>query len=113
MKDFEAKKRLRFIKELEKFLSRASNYLGKTDAEWSGFCALAQSAPKMGDIRLYSPRYMELIRLANDLLARSNGEPIAVSDLASWLRGELNRYEKASRQRGYNRQKSRADLLDS
>ncbi|MDR2152034.1 MAG: hypothetical protein LBO72_04355 [Helicobacteraceae bacterium] len=108
MKDFEAKRRVRFIKELERFLSRASNYLNKADADWSGFCSLTQNAPKSDDVKIYNSRYCELIRLANELIARANGEPIALNDVADWLRGELNRIEKNAREKAYNRQKSRA-----
>ncbi|MDR0665463.1 MAG: hypothetical protein LBF86_08100 [Helicobacteraceae bacterium] len=108
MKDLAAKKRLRFIKELERFLSRVSNYLDRTDAEWAGFCLIAANAPKYGDIKIYNPRYAALISLANDLIARSNGEPTALNDLAYWLRGELNRIKKNEREKTYNRQKSRA-----
>ncbi|MDR1451260.1 MAG: hypothetical protein LBI57_02855 [Helicobacteraceae bacterium] len=107
MKDPETKKRLRFIKELERFLSRASNYLSKDGGDWAGFCAITRNAPKLGDVKLYSARYGDLIRVANDLIVRAGGEPIALSDIADRLRGELNRYEKNERQRSYSRQKTR------
>lgn len=108
MKDPEAKKRLRFIKELERFLSRASNYLTKENCDWDGLRSLAQNAPQLGAVKLYNSRYSEQIRIAGELIARCNAEPIDLSEIADWLRGELNRAEKTARARTYSRQKSYA-----
>ncbi|MDR1911728.1 MAG: hypothetical protein LBQ52_05205 [Helicobacteraceae bacterium] len=110
MKNDEAKKRLRFIKELERFLSRASNYLNKTNADWAGFIRIVENAPKLGETKLYNSRYSEYLRIASELIARANKEPIATDDLGLWLRGELNRAEKNARQKTYNRQKTQSAL---
>jgi hypothetical protein len=111
MKDREAKQRIRFIKEAERFLRRIHSYALNRLSQWNGFRALAEDGllklSKLDRPRFYNPYYAEMIRIIDEIglrSAESNGD---LSDLASWLTRELNRNAKTRRQKSYNRAQHR------
>ncbi|MDR0747050.1 MAG: hypothetical protein LBE89_04070 [Helicobacteraceae bacterium] len=106
MKDKTAKKRLLFVKELERFLRRAL----RCECGWAEFSKLvADGARKLDEIdagELYSPRYTAMLNTANELSKRAKASEGDAVDLRLWLAREINALEKRRRQAAYRRVKN-------
>jgi hypothetical protein len=106
MKDKTAKKRLLFVKELERFLRRAARASG----DWAELSKLvADSSQKLDKIdggELYNPRYTAMLNTVNELIKRVKTSEGDANELRLWLAREINALEKRRRQTAYRRAKS-------
>ena len=103
MKDFTAKKRLIFVKELERFLRKSANC--KND--WAELKTVVNNGyeklKKLETPELNSTYYTAMIATANELITRTANDTGNAAELTAWLSHEINQLAKIRRQNSYNR----------
>ncbi|GHS88589.1 hypothetical protein FACS189487_07180 [Campylobacterota bacterium] len=111
MKSGDAKLRVRYIKELEKFLRRTSAAFGDEKSEIGKICEMVSEGGAKLDllpkIDIFNPYFSNMSKIAEELRKKANDPDAQKEDIFLWLSRSLNALEKLRREKSYSRTKSR------
>ncbi len=120
MKRQESAQRIRYTRELGRYLSRIASLLEERALEQERFFERVDAAYKrleaIEPVALYSSHYAQTLELVNTLTARLEQlrvQPVITPEerceLGQWLAYQLNQLEKSRRRSSYSRKKQSKD----